>query len=65
MERYGVEEKQALRMQKDEDKKRSTNYNYYTDGIWGMAAGYDLAINSSVLGRDGCVKLIAELARRL
>jgi len=65
VERYGVNEKQAIRMQRDTDKKRSTNYSYYTDGVWGMAAGYDLSLNSSVLGYDGCVKLIMELAKHL
>lgn len=65
MERYEVSEKQAVRMQKDTDKKRSTNYNYYTDGVWGMATAYDLTLNSSVLGYDGCVKLISELAKHL
>lgn len=42
------------------DKKRSKYYTYYTDRTWGKASTYDLCINSSILGIDGTVDLIAD-----
>lgn len=40
------------------DKKRASYYNYYTNKRWGEAASYDLCLNSSKLGIDGCVETI-------
>lgn len=40
------------------DKKRSTYYNYYTECKWGFSSNYDLCLDSSKLGVDGCVELI-------
>ncbi len=47
------------------DKKRSKYYSYYTDKKWGEAKQYDICINSSLLGIDGTVELIADAAERL
>lgn len=41
-----------------EDKRRAAYYRYYTGEEWRDAAGYDLSLDSSVLGEDGCVELI-------
>lgn len=41
------------------DKKRAKYYTYYTDRTWGSAATYNLCIDSSVVGIDGAVELIA------
>ncbi len=38
--------------------KRSKYYRHITDQIWGAAENYDLCLNSSKLGIDGCVDLI-------
>ena len=43
------------------DKQRQSYYNYYASGKWGHAANYDISINSSLLGIDGTVKLLAQL----
>ncbi len=40
------------------DKQRSSYYNYFTNKKWGDARGYDLCINSSVLGVEGTVDMI-------
>ena len=40
------------------DKKRAAFYNYYSNKTWGAAYGYDVCINSSVLGIDGTVALL-------
>ena len=41
------------------DKKRAKYYTYYTDRTWGSAPTYNLCIDSSILGIDGTVELIA------
>ena len=43
---------------KERDRKRSSYYKHITDQAWGMAANYDLCLNSSKLGIDRCVDLI-------
>ncbi len=54
----GEDEAAAKRMMRDMDKKRSINYNYYTDRKWGDVRNYSLALNSGELGCDRCVDLI-------
>ncbi|WP_455503397.1 cytidylate kinase-like family protein [Blautia sp.] len=57
---YNVEEKEAAKMIADTDKRRMTNYNFYTDQKWGKASNYTLCLNSSQLGYDRCEKIIME-----
>ena len=42
------------------DKKRASYYNYYTSKRWGEAAGYDLCLDSSVIGNENAVKMIKQ-----
>ena len=65
MERYHLNKKKAKKLCDDTDRKRSSHYNYYTDGVWGMASEYDVTLNSSSIGYEDCVKIIANLARDL
>ena len=55
---YNVTEEEAERMMADIDKRRMTNYRFYTDQKWGMAKNYTLSLNSSELGYDLCEKII-------
>ena len=57
---YNVDEKKAVKMMADTDKRRMTNYNFYTDQKWGKASNYTLCLNSSQLGYDRCEKIIME-----
>lgn len=57
---YHVSEDDAVKMINDTDKRRSTNYNFYTEQKWGMAGNYTLSLNSSQLGYDMCEKMILE-----
>ena len=57
---YNVEEKVAVKMMEDTDKRRITNHNFYTDQKWGKASNYTLCLNSSQLGYDRCGKIIVE-----
>ena len=59
---YHVTEAEAQKMMEDIDKRRRSNYNFYTDQNWGMAANYTLCLNSSQLGYELCEKMIMESA---
>ena len=60
---YNVEEKEAVKMMADTDKRRRTNYNFYTDQSWGKASNYTLCLNSSRLGYDRCEMIIMECVK--
>ena len=60
MDLYNVGEKEAVKMMVDTDKRRMTNYNFYTDQKWGKASNYTLCLNSSKLGYNRCEKIIME-----
>ena len=57
---YNVDEKKAVKMMVDTDKRRMTNYNFYTEYKWGKVSNYTLCLNSSQLGYDRCEKIIME-----
>ena len=57
---YNTSEADAVKMINDIDKRRMTNYNFYTDQKWGKAANYTLCLNSSQLGYDKCESVIIE-----
>lgn len=61
-ELYHVTEQEAVKMMADIDKRRMTNYNFYTDQKWGMAGNYSVSLNSSQLGYDRCERIIMECA---
>ena len=60
---YHVSEQEAVRMMTDIDKRRMTNYNFYTDQKWGKTSNYTLCLNSSQLGYDRCEAIIIECAK--
>ena len=60
---YNVGEKEAVKMMADTDKRRMTNYNFYTDQKWGKASNYTLCLNSSQLGYDRCEAIIMECVK--
>ena len=47
-------------MMADTDKRRMTNYNFYTGQKWGKASNYTLCLNSSQLGYGRCEAVIME-----
>ena len=61
---YNVTEQEAVKMTEDIDKRRMSNYRFYTDQKWGMASNYTLSLNSSVLGYEMCERIIMECAGR-
>lgn len=60
---YNVKEKEAVKMMADTDKRRRTNYNFYTDQNWGKASNYTLCLNSSQLGYNRCEMIIMECVK--
>lgn len=60
---YNVSEKEAVKMMTDTDKRRMTNYNFYTDQKWGKASNYALSLNSSQLGYDKCEEIIIKCVK--
>ena len=60
---YHVTEADAVKMINDIDKRRRTNYNFYTEQKWGMAGNYTLSLDSSALGYDMCQKIIIDCAK--
>ena len=60
---YNVSEQDAVKMMTDTDKRRMTNYNFYTDQRWGKASDYTLCLNSSQLGYDKCEEIIMECVK--
>ena len=60
---YNVSEQDAVKMMVDTDKRRMTNYNFYTDQKWGKASNYTLCLNSSQIGYEDCEKIILECVK--
>ena len=60
---YQVTEADAEKMMADIDKRRRTNYNFYTEQEWGMACNYTLALNSSQLGYERCQQVITDCVK--
>lgn len=58
---YGLAEKDADAVCRRFNKKRATYYAFNTSKQWNDPANYDLVLDSSTLGIDGCVNAIAAL----
>lgn len=58
LERYDVNEKEALEMIHRIDKERADYCRYFTGREWNNADNYDLCLNSSELGFQKCVDII-------
>lgn len=57
-EEYKVSDAKAREMLGKTDKKRASYYNFQSEKKWGMAAGYNLSLESSSIGIDGSVDLL-------
>ena len=61
---YGESENKPEKRLIEKDKKRKTNYKYYTNQEWGDSSNYDLSLNSSFFGVDKCAEIICDLVRK-
>ena len=59
---YQLSEADAMKAISTSDKERGNHYFRYTDKKWGKAQNYDLSVNSSLLGIDGTVEMLADIA---
>ena len=64
VERTGMSAEEAEKYILKKEKARREYYNFYTFGDWGVASNYDLCLDSSKLGLDGCADLIIEFGKR-
>lgn len=64
VEVYNIDEKHAADYVKRIDKQRTSYYNYYADKRWGSPQNYQLCLDSSALGIDGSVDIIADFLDR-
>lgn len=63
METEHVTEAQAQRLMTQVDKMRNNYYSYFTDRKWQHTKDRDLIINSSMLGIDGTVGMLAYIVK--
>ena len=63
MKRQQLSEKEAIQKIQKEDKRRADNYRYYTGRMWGMAANFDLTLNTEI-GREYIEKCICEAMKK-
>lgn len=61
MKLKNLDERSALKLMEETDKKRSINYKYYTDNVWGDRKNYTAMLNSTQIGVDRCVDVVANL----
>ncbi len=54
-------DREAIALIREMDKKRALNYQYYTDQKWGSKENYDILLNSSTYGYEGCAEILAQL----
>ena len=46
------------------ERARRDYYNFFTLGNWGVASNYDLCLDSSLVGLEGCVDIIVDFGRK-
>ena len=63
-QRHDCTEEEARKIIENQEKGRSSYYNYYTGKTWGKSESYDLCINSSRLGMDGTTELAVSFIRK-
>ena len=61
--RHGCDNDTAMKIINKEEGYRSSYYNYYTGKKWGHSQSYDLCVNSTLLGLEGTMQLIALFVR--
>ncbi|MCR4603652.1 MAG: cytidylate kinase-like family protein [Prevotella sp.] len=61
--RRAIQPEEAQKVIEQEERRRAEYYNYYTGRKWGMATGYDLCIDASVLGIVATERFIASFVR--
>ena len=55
---YNLDRESALELMKKTDKQRKNYYNAYTDYKWGDITNYNMVLDRSKFGIDGCVEIL-------
>ena len=63
-EREGISREEARSFILKKEKARQTYYNYFTFGDWGVASNYDMCMDSTLLGIEGCADVILDVVSR-
>lgn len=58
MKQYGIEEEEAKAYLQRIDEGRRQYYDYYTNKQWGVMESYDICLNVSKLGIEGCAAVL-------
>lgn len=58
MERQNLKEREAESLIRRMDKQRALYYNFFSDKKWGRPESFDIMVNSSHVGMEGCVRMI-------
>lgn len=61
IEEYGIEKSEVERVRKRFDKRRAGYYYANTARKWNDYNNYDIMLDSSILGIDGCVAVLKGL----
>ena len=61
VQKYGETEEPTEKRLRDKDKRRALYYQFYTDREWGAVENYHVILDSSALGIQKCVDVIASL----
>ena len=64
VERTGMSDGEAEKYIQKKEKARRAYYNFFTLGDWGVASNYDLCLDSSLVGLEGCVDLIIDFGKK-
>lgn len=64
MERQGLSDSEAETLIDRKDRGRAEYYDFFTFSKWGVAANYDLCIDSSILGIEGTAEMIIDFAKK-
>ena len=64
VERTGMSAEDAEKYIQKKEKARRDYYNFFTLGDWGVASNYDLCLDSSLVGLEGCVDLIIDFGKK-
>ena len=61
VEEYGVPDKEVRSTMKKFNKKRANYYSFCTNKKWDDLDNYDIVLNSSKLGIEGCIKVLSSI----
>lgn len=60
---YGESDVKPEKRLEEKDKKRKLYWLHYTGLEWGASENYDICLNSSKLGIEGCVNILERLGK--